>query len=102
MHLTLDAATKPRFGILLAAASARYDKRMNRRFQFSLASVLAATTIFALAALFARVFMPISFLLGGCATGTVVRKPGYGLTAGLFVFCLWFCLWDLLRLLGYR
>lgn len=102
MHLTLDATTKPRFAILLAAASAWYDKRMKRRLQFSLANVLAATTIFAFAALFARVFLPISFLLGGCATGVVVRKPGYGLTAGLYIFCLWFCLWDLLRVLGYR
>lgn len=71
---------------------------MNRRIQFSLANMLAATTIFAFAALLARVFIPISFVLGGCATGTVVRKPGYGLIAGLYTFCLW----DLLRVLGYR
>lgn len=54
--------------------------------------------IFAFAALLARVFIPISFVLGGCATGTVVRKPGYGLIAGLYAFCL--C--DVLRVLGYR
>ena len=61
---------------------------MSRRFQFSLGRLFCATLLSALAILFEGEFFPIVFVVAGHEIGAIFRRPGYGLWAGFFVFCL--------------